>query len=48
MRKVMIRINYAHDMSDFMDAIQNDPDFETTIHKTSAEGISVSIKRNHK
>jgi len=41
-------INYARDMSDFMDAIQNDPDFETTIHRTSAEGISVSIKRNHK
>jgi caffeoyl-CoA O-methyltransferase len=41
-------INYARDMSDFMDALQNDPDFETTIHRTSAEGISVSIKRNHK
>jgi predicted O-methyltransferase YrrM len=41
-------INYARDMSDFMDAIQNDPDFETTIHRTSAEGISVSIRRNHK
>lgn len=41
-------INYARDMRDFMDAIQNDPAFETTIHKTSAEGFSVSIKRNYR
>jgi predicted O-methyltransferase YrrM len=37
-------INYARDMRDFLDAIKNDPEFETTIHKTSSEGISVSIK----
>ncbi len=41
-------INYARDMRDFLEAIQNDPELETTIHKTSAEGISVSIKRNSK
>lgn len=44
----MVRINYAHDMHDFLEAVQENPDFETTVHKTSAEGISVSIKRNHK
>lgn len=36
--------NAAHEMRDFLDAIQNDPDFETTFHSVSAEGISVSIK----
>jgi len=38
--------NYARDMKDFLDAIQNDPDFETTFHEISTEGISVSIKKN--
>jgi len=32
-------------MRDFLSAIENDPDFETTIHRTSTEGISVSIRR---
>ncbi len=32
-------------MRDFLAAIEKDPDFETTIHRTSTEGISVSIKR---
>lgn len=36
--------NAAREMKDFLDAIQNDPDFETTFHTVSAEGISVSIK----
>jgi caffeoyl-CoA O-methyltransferase len=39
--------NYARDMKDFLDAIQSDPDFETTFHPISAEGLSVSIKRRH-
>jgi caffeoyl-CoA O-methyltransferase len=39
--------NYAQDMKDFLDAIQNDPDFETTFHRISAEGLSVSVKRHH-
>lgn len=38
-------INYAPDMRDFLDAVQNDSELETTIHETSEEGFSVSIKR---
>ncbi len=38
-------INYARDMEDFLDAIQTDPGFTTTFHETSAEGISVSIRK---
>ena len=34
--------NSAREMKDFLDAIQNDPDLETTFHHISAEGISVS------
>jgi caffeoyl-CoA O-methyltransferase len=37
--------NYARDMREFLDAIQNDPSFETTFHEISAEGFSVSLKR---
>jgi caffeoyl-CoA O-methyltransferase len=36
--------NSAREMKDFLDAIRNDPDFKTTFHPVSAEGISVSIK----
>jgi len=36
--------NSAREMRDFLDAIRNDPGFETTFHPVSAEGISVSIK----
>jgi predicted O-methyltransferase YrrM len=36
--------NSAREMQDFLEAIQNDPDLETTFHTISAEGISVSIK----
>jgi predicted O-methyltransferase YrrM len=39
--------NAAREMKDFLDAIQNDPDFETTFHPVSAEGISVSINRHN-
>ncbi len=39
--------NYARDMQDFLSNIQNNPDFETTFHPISAEGISVSIKHHH-
>ncbi len=35
----------ARDMRDFLDAIKNDPDFETTLHEVSPAGISVSIRR---
>jgi caffeoyl-CoA O-methyltransferase len=41
-------INYARDMRDFLESIKNDPEFETTIHRTSGEGISVSIKHRLK
>jgi len=37
--------NYARDMEDFLDAIRTDPDFTTTFHETSSEGISVSIRK---
>ncbi len=37
--------NYARDMQEFLDAIQNDSELETTFHEISAEGFSVSIKR---
>jgi predicted O-methyltransferase YrrM len=37
--------NYARDMQDFLEAIQNDPTLETTFHEISEEGFSVSIKR---
>ena len=37
--------NYARDMQDFLEAIQNDPALETSFHEISAEGFSVSIKR---
>lgn len=38
--------NYARDMEDFLGAIRTDPDFTTTFHETSSEGISVSKKKN--
>ena len=37
--------NYARDMKEFLEAIQNDPGLETTFHEISAEGFSLSIKR---
>jgi caffeoyl-CoA O-methyltransferase len=37
--------NYARDMQEFLDAIQNDPSLETTFHEISTEGFSVSLKR---
>ena len=37
--------NYARDMKEFLEAVQNDPGLETTFHEISAEGFSVSIKR---
>lgn len=37
--------NYARDMQEFLEAIQNDPGLETTFYEISAEGFSVSIKR---
>jgi caffeoyl-CoA O-methyltransferase len=38
-------VSQDNHMRDFLAAIETDPDFETTIHRTSTEGISVSIKR---
>lgn len=35
--------NHARDMREYLDAIQNDPDLETTFHEISVEGMSVSI-----
>jgi len=35
--------NYAPDMKEFLDAIQDSPKFKTTFHQLSAEGLSVSI-----
>ena len=37
--------NYAHDMRDYLEAIQNDACLETTFEELSAEGMSVSIIR---
>jgi len=37
--------NYARDMQEFLEAIQNDSGLETTFHEISAEGFSLSIKR---
>jgi predicted O-methyltransferase YrrM len=37
--------NYARDMKDYIEAIQNDPGLETTFHELSAEGFSLSIIR---
>jgi hypothetical protein len=36
--------NSAREMKDFLAAIQDDPELETTFHPISAEGISLSIK----
>lgn len=38
-------ISQDNHMRDFLAAIDTDPDFETAIHRTSTEGISVSIRR---
>jgi caffeoyl-CoA O-methyltransferase len=38
-------ISQDNHMRDFLMAIDTDPDFETTIHRTSTEGVSVSIRR---
>ncbi len=38
-------ISQDHHMSDFLDAIENDPGLETTIFETSRAGVSVSIVR---
>jgi predicted O-methyltransferase YrrM len=40
--------NYAHDMRDYLAAIQNDPGLETTFAELSAEGMSISIVRGLK
>jgi len=37
--------NYARDMKDFIEVIQNDPGLETTFHEISAEGFSLSMVR---
>ncbi|MFC1850401.1 O-methyltransferase [candidate division CSSED10-310 bacterium] len=39
-------ISQSQSMKDFLDALHHDPDLKTTIHKTSAAGISVSIVRS--
>ena len=37
--------NHARDMREFLDAIKNDPNLETTFNEISGEGMSVSIVR---
>jgi len=37
--------NHARDMREFLEAIRNDSSLETTFHRISAEGFSLSIKR---
>lgn len=38
-------ISQRREMKDFLYVIQNDPDFDTTIHHSSSEGVSVSFIR---
>jgi predicted O-methyltransferase YrrM len=38
-------ISQDHGMKDFLYVIENDPDFDTTIHKSSRAGVSVSFIR---
>ncbi|KPJ61694.1 MAG: hypothetical protein AMJ46_00075 [Latescibacteria bacterium DG_63] len=38
-------ISHDRDMEAFLEAIQNDPDVETTVHSVSTQGVSVSIVR---
>jgi predicted O-methyltransferase YrrM len=38
-------IDSAEEMKDFLHAIQANPNLDTTIHKSSSRGISVSIKK---
>jgi len=37
--------NYGHDMRDYLEAIRNDSNLETTFDESSAEGMSISIVR---
>jgi predicted O-methyltransferase YrrM len=37
--------NHARDMREFLDAIKNDPDLDTTFNEISGEGMSISIVR---
>jgi len=37
--------NHARDMREFLDAIKNDPNLETTFNEISGEGMSISIVR---
>ncbi len=37
-------LSYADDMQDFLDALEREPNLQTTIHGVSREGVSVSIK----
>jgi predicted O-methyltransferase YrrM len=39
--------NYAQDMHDYLEAIKNDPELETTFNEISDEGMSISIVRSH-
>ncbi len=38
-------LSHEREMRDFLDAVRGDPDLETSIHRSSKEGISVSIRR---
>ncbi|MCP4663651.1 MAG: methyltransferase [bacterium] len=38
-------LSHEREMREFLDAVHDDPDLETTIHRSSREGISVSIRR---
>jgi predicted O-methyltransferase YrrM len=38
-------VSQTHHMKDFLYVIENDPDFETTIHESSQAGVSVSFIR---
>jgi len=37
--------SHGRDMQDFLKAIQNDPGLETTLHRISRAGVSISFKR---
>lgn len=38
-------IGQENHMRDFLEAVQADPDFETTIHEVSDAGVSISLRR---
>jgi len=37
--------SHADDMRDYLRAVQADPDFVTTVHEISSQGMTVSVRR---